>query len=294
MNKIIKIEELLKKKIKGKTGLCWGGFDLIHSGHILHFKFAKKFCNNLIVGINSDKHFPNKGLNRPFLKEKLRAEIISNISYVDYVIIYRGKVMEKSSKFSQGFLHGKIINTPYIPLEIFEKIKPHYYFKGYEYKNKIIPEIDFLKNYSSKIIFGPKQNIFSSSKIINQNVKKTIVKHNKKILCFDLDGVICKTVGNDYKNSIPIKKNISTINTLYKKKFYIKVYTSRFMGRSNGDAQLAHKKGYNLTINQLKKWKLNFNELIMGKPSYDLIIDDKFLDFNPNWSLKLTKILEKG
>ena len=28
----------------------------------------------------------------------------------------------------------------------------------------------------------------------------------KKILCFDLDGVICKTVGNNYKDSKPIKK----------------------------------------------------------------------------------------
>ena len=40
---------------------------------------------------------------------------------------------------------------------------------------------------------------------------------NKKILCFDLDGVICQTYGNDYINSRPIKKNITAINNLKKR-----------------------------------------------------------------------------
>jgi histidinol phosphatase-like enzyme len=51
----------------------------------------------------------------------------------------------------------------------------------------------------------------------------------KKILCFDLDGVICKTKGNDYKNSKPIIKNIKIINFLKKKGFVIKVFTARFV-----------------------------------------------------------------
>ena len=37
----------------------------------------------------------------------------------------------------------------------------------------------------------------------------------KKIICFDLDSVICKTKKNFYKESIPIKKNIKVINKLY-------------------------------------------------------------------------------
>ena len=34
---------------------------------------------------------------------------------------------------------------------------------------------------------------------------------------------------------------------------------------------------------QLKKWKVNYNELIFGKPSYDLFIDDKCIFFKKNW-----------
>lgn len=115
----------------------------------------------------------------------------------------------------------------------------------------------------------------------------------KKIICFDLDGVICKTAGNKYNKSKPIKKNINFINSLFKKKFIIKIFTARFMGRSNENALLAKKKGFSLTRNQLKKWKVKYHYLIMGKPSYDFFIDDKAYGFDTNWPKKLKKYLEK-
>ena len=37
----------------------------------------------------------------------------------------------------------------------------------------------------------------------------------QKVLAFDIDGVICHTVGSDYKNSKPNKKAIKKINHLY-------------------------------------------------------------------------------
>ena len=33
--------------------------------------------------------------------------------------------------------------------------------------------------------------------------------------------------------------------------------------------------GFKLTKTQLKKWKVKYHKLILGKPSYDLIVDDK-------------------
>ena len=101
-----------------------------------------------------------------------------------------------------------------------------------------------------------------------------------KKICFDIDGVICKVRSdNDYKKSKPIKKNIQLINSLYKKKFKIILFTSRFMGRNNDDTIKAKKMGYEFTKNQLRKWGLDYHKLVMGKPSYDLFIDDKCLFF---------------
>ena len=67
------------------------------------------------------------------------------------------------------------------------------------------------------------------------------IKKNKTI-CFDIDGVICDTKNNNYKNSKPIVKNIKFINMLYSKGYYIKLFTARFMGRTNDNKVLAKKK----------------------------------------------------
>jgi uncharacterized HAD superfamily protein len=108
-------------------------------------------------------------------------------------------------------------------------------------------------------------------------------KKKIKTYCFDIDGVICSTKGNDYKNSQPIYKSIRKINELYFSGNIILVFTSRFMGRSNDNAVLAKKKGYQFTFKQLKKWELNFHKLIFGKPSFNIIIDDKSLFFRKDW-----------
>jgi hypothetical protein len=112
-----------------------------------------------------------------------------------------------------------------------------------------------------------------------------------KIICFDLDGVICKTFGNNYVKSRPIKNNIKFINKLYEKGYTIKIFTARFMGRSNENVNLAKQKGYKLTRMQLNKWELKYHYLLMGKPSYDLFIDDKAYGFNKNWRNNLKHYL---
>ena len=117
-----------------------------------------------------------------------------------------------------------------------------------------------------------------------------MIKQHNKILCFDIDGVICKTNKlRDYKKSKPIKRNIAFINKLYKKNFKIILFTARFMGRSNENVRLAKKRANKLTIIQLKKWGLNYHKIQFGKPSYDIFIDDKNLSFNKYWIKDLEK-----
>ena len=110
---------------------------------------------------------------------------------------------------------------------------------------------------------------------------------NKKIICFDLDGVICKTSSNRYHKSKPNLNAIKKVNELYEKGNYIKIFTARYMGRSKENRLIAKKKGFQLTRKQLKKWDLKYHELIFGKPSYDLFIDDKSIFFNKNWVKKI-------
>ena len=75
----------------------------------------------------------------------------------------------------------------------------------------------------------------------------------KKVICFDLDNVLCRTKSNNYKMSKPIKKNINLVNKLFSNGYYIKIFTARFMGRNNDNIKKASKQGYNFTKLQLKK-----------------------------------------
>jgi len=112
-------------------------------------------------------------------------------------------------------------------------------------------------------------------------------KKKLKTFCFDIDGVICSTKGNNYKKSKPKINSIKKINKLYLEGHTIWIFTSRFMGRSKENISKAKKSGYQFTFRQLKKWKLEFHKLIFGKPSFDVIIDDKALFFQENWKNKI-------
>ena len=105
----------------------------------------------------------------------------------------------------------------------------------------------------------------------------------KKVICFDIDGVICSTKKSNYKQAKPRQKTIKFINSLYEKGYTIKTFTARYMGRNFDNSQKANKQGYAQTFKQLKKWKLKFHKLILGKPSYDIFIDDKNLSFEKKW-----------
>ena len=109
----------------------------------------------------------------------------------------------------------------------------------------------------------------------------------QKVLAFDIDGVVCHTVGSDYKNSKPNKKAIKKINCLYDQGNKIIIFTARLMGRTNNNYQEAYNLGYKFTLNQLQSWNLKFNELILGKPSFDLLIDDKAFNYNESWIEKI-------
>ncbi len=150
------IEKVLKNhKKKGETVVqCHGVFDLLHPGHIRHFKEAKKKGDKLVVSITPDK-FVNKGPGRPAFNEKLRLESIAALSSVDYVVMNNSK---------------DAINA-------IKAIKPDFYVKGKEYRNakkdvtgKIVDEELEVKANGGQIYFTD-DIVFSSSSLINQYVE---------------------------------------------------------------------------------------------------------------------------
>ena len=104
-----------------------------------------------------------------------------------------------------------------------------------------------------------------------------------KVIYVDIDGTLCSQRHGDYENAIPFKDAISKINSLFDKGNKIIIYTARYMGRENNDINKVMQVGYEFTLNQLKSWGLKFHELKMGKPQFDIIIDDKSYNYKDSW-----------
>ena len=104
-----------------------------------------------------------------------------------------------------------------------------------------------------------------------------------KKLCFDLDGTLCTNTNGLYHEAKPIKKAIDKVNLLYKEGFKIIIFTARFMGKNKENSVKAYEEGFNFTKLQIDEWGLLYHDLIMGKPTFDLVVDDKNLNFKDNW-----------
>jgi hypothetical protein len=83
----------------------------------------------------------------------------------------------------------------------------------------------------------------------------------------DIDNTICLTINSDYESSQPILHRIEKINKLYESGNEIIYWTAR--GAKSG------KEWTSFTSKQLDGWNCLRHKLLMGKPSYDVLIDDK-------------------
>jgi rfaE bifunctional protein kinase chain/domain len=139
-----------KIKLNKKIIHCHGVFDLVHPGHIRHLSYCKSKADVLVVSITPDK-FIKKGIYRPLVPEKIRANNLSVIELVDYVIIDKFKY----------------------PYNVINKIKPNYFAKGNEYFNTKNPltekEKQTLKKFGGKMLYTPGDFVLSSTKLINEN-----------------------------------------------------------------------------------------------------------------------------
>jgi hypothetical protein len=88
-----------------------------------------------------------------------------------------------------------------------------------------------------------------------------------KTFAFDLDGTLCSNTGGNYEQALPFKDRISHVNSLHKSGHIILIFTAR--GATSG------RDLYSFTCRQLNTWGVKFDQLIMGKPHFDLLIDDK-------------------
>jgi cytidyltransferase-like protein len=195
LNKIISINEasILSTELKKnnvKIFLAHGVFDILHLGHIKHFEDIKKNDHNakLFVTITGDEYV-KRGPGRPYFKENQRAEMLSSVTFIDYIIIIHEETAQTS------------INL----------IKPNIYFKGRDYLNlkdftgNLKKEANSVKKHKGKIIYTETKK-FSSSNIINTQFD--LLKDEAKIF---LNIFSKKNNFNKIKNILEKLKNLKVL-----------------------------------------------------------------------------------
>ena len=119
-----------------------GYFDPIHVGHLEYINMAKKLGDKLVVIVNNNYQCELKK-GKPFMDEKDRLTIVSNLKNVDEVFLS----IDKDKTVCASL----------------EKIKPDIFANGGDRKNYEIPESVVCKKYDIKIIDGLGDKIRSSS-----------------------------------------------------------------------------------------------------------------------------------
>lgn len=104
-----------------KVVLANGCFDIIHVGHVRYLEEAADHGDFLVVAINDDDSTRRlKGEGRPVMPALERAEILSAMRFVDYVLI-----------FPEDTVDG-----------VLRELRPDVHAKGTDYTVETVPEIE--------------------------------------------------------------------------------------------------------------------------------------------------------
>ncbi len=159
-DQLTKVGQTIRKK--GKTIVYTAGaWDMLHVGQVRYLHQAKKLADVLVVGVSSNQTVRTlKGNNRPILDEKIRAEMLSYLRFVDLVTIV-----------------PQMSNQPTIAL-----LKPDVYVtveEGWNEGYKESKEYKTITEYGGRVELVERQSPFIST---TQILKRSVSSHLNDVL----------------------------------------------------------------------------------------------------------------
>lgn len=124
------IEAVVHERAEGRTiALANGCFDLLHVGHVRYLEGAAALADCLIVAVNDDTSVAQlKGPGRPIMTAADRAELVSAVRVVDYVLIFKDSNVER----------------------LLLLLKPDVHCKGTDYTLESVPERAVVQAYGGR------------------------------------------------------------------------------------------------------------------------------------------------
>jgi D-glycero-beta-D-manno-heptose 1-phosphate adenylyltransferase len=134
------MEEIGRERAAGRTvALANGCFDVLHVGHVRYLQGAAAEADRLVVAINDDQSVAElKGPGRPILAASDRAELVSALRGVDYVVTFGERTVER----------------------LLRLLKPDVHCKGTDYTIDSVPERSVVLEYGGRtaIVGDPKRH----------------------------------------------------------------------------------------------------------------------------------------
>ena len=132
----------LDYKNAGKIGITFSCFDLLHAGHVTMLEEAKRHCDYLIVGLQTDPTIDRPEKNKPIQSIVERQIQLAGIKYVDEIITYT----------TEADLIDLLLTLP-IDMRIV----------GEDYKNNDFTGKELCIQQKIKIIYNSRKHSFSTS-----------------------------------------------------------------------------------------------------------------------------------
>ena len=115
---------------RGTIAFANGCFDLLHLGHVRYLQGAAAEADRLIVAVNDDASVcALKGRGRPILPAADRAELVSGLRGVHYVVIFGDPTVDR----------------------LLRLLKPDVHCKGTDYTVDSVPERAVVRSYGGRI-----------------------------------------------------------------------------------------------------------------------------------------------
>ena len=134
----------LDYKEKGKIGITFSCFDLLHAGHVVMLEEAKRHCDYLIVGLQTDPTIDRPEKNAPLQSIVERQIQLAGIKYVDEIITYT----------TEADLIDLLLTLP-IDMRIV----------GEDYKNNDFTGKELCIQQKIKIIYNSRKHSFSTTSL---------------------------------------------------------------------------------------------------------------------------------
>jgi glycerol-3-phosphate cytidylyltransferase len=141
------------KKLNMKIGITFSAFDLLHAGHIKMLEDAKRQCDYLICGLQTDPTIDRPEKNRPTQSVVERYIQLKGCIYVDEIVPY---ATEQDLE------------------DILRSFKLDVRIIGEEYKEKKFTGRDYCEEKGIIIHYNKRDHRFSSSSLR----KEVAAKHN--------------------------------------------------------------------------------------------------------------------